>query len=376
LSGARLGVTVLLALGLTLVRGAPAEAEQASRLERMREQAREREARARDLEREAEVSLAGLEEADRRLTEARRELRSLQRRLRVAEQGVAAARDALERSNTELARLRAELEARLVAIYKWNAVGGRGAILHAQDVQQALFARRGLARVAEHDASLFDRYVKSRAEREARREDAEVAVEELREARRAFEGQEELARRETVERRNLVSLLRSRAARESKAAAELREAAARLERALSDLPRGARAPAGRGLARGGLPWPVAGPVRAGFGRQRDPEFGTETVRNGIEIQAERGVPVRAVAPGRVLFAGWFRGYGQVVILDHGDAKLTVSGYLEEVAVEAGEEVAGGQVIGQVGDTGSLRGPGLYFELRDAGRAVDPKRWLD
>jgi septal ring factor EnvC (AmiA/AmiB activator) len=107
----------------------------------------------------------------------------------------------------------------------------------------------------------------------------------------------------------------------------------------------------------------------------DPEFGTAVVRHGVEIEAERGAPVRAVADGRVLFAGWFRGYGQIVIIDHGERNLTVSGFLDEIAVGAGDAVRRGDAIGAVGDTGSLAGPGLYFEIRREGQPVDPAAWL-
>ncbi len=363
-------VSLLLALAITpLVR-----AEE--RVDQLRRGAQDREQRARSLLQEAEVSLAGLEAVDRRLAETRRELKALQRRSRAAEQGVTEARAELERSDAELAHLRGELEARLIALYKFDAAGGRASVLRAQDVQQAMFTVHGLARVAEQDAVLFERYRASRSERESRRAGAEAAFLELESTRRALSGQEELARQESVERRNLVSLLRARAARESRAALELREAALRLEQALRELPRSSTGPSGHGLVRGRVPRPVPGAIRQGFGRQLDPEFRTQTVRNGIEIQARRGSPVRAVGDGRVLFAGWFRGYGQVVILDHGQAKITVSGYLDEVQVEAGEPVAGGQVIGLVGDTGSLGSPGLYFELRDAGKPVDPRGWLE
>jgi septal ring factor EnvC (AmiA/AmiB activator) len=129
------------------------------------------------------------------------------------------------------------------------------------------------------------------------------------------------------------------------------------------------------VARHGLLPPVEGPVRAGFGRVVDPEFGTRTIRNGIEFEAPSGAPVWAPADGRVLFAGWFRGYGQIVILDHGSGSVTVSGYLDEVAVQVGASVRAGARIGSVGETGSLSGPGLYFEVRREGKPVDPLQWL-
>jgi murein DD-endopeptidase MepM/ murein hydrolase activator NlpD len=107
----------------------------------------------------------------------------------------------------------------------------------------------------------------------------------------------------------------------------------------------------------------------------DREFGTQTFRRGVDFDAPRGASVRAVAPGTVRFAGRFRGYGNLVILDHGEGWFTVSAHLDRVAVEVGERVDGGTVVGQVGDTGSLRGPVLYFEIRRGAEAVDPAEWL-
>ena len=83
----------------------------------------------------------------------------------------------------------------------------------------------------------------------------------------------------------------------------------------------------------------------------------------------------AVARGQVRYAGWFRGYGKIVILEHAQGYFTVSGHLEEWSVEVGEVLEAGEVLGRVGETGSLRGPGLYFELRKGRNPQDPALWL-
>ena len=77
----------------------------------------------------------------------------------------------------------------------------------------------------------------------------------------------------------------------------------------------------------------------------------------------------------MLFAGWFRGFGQLVIMDHGAGSVSVSGYLDELEAAAGDWVEEGQTIGRGGETGSISGPGLYFEIRHESRPVDPTRWL-
>jgi septal ring factor EnvC (AmiA/AmiB activator) len=107
----------------------------------------------------------------------------------------------------------------------------------------------------------------------------------------------------------------------------------------------------------------------------DPEFQTMTFRSGVDFAAGAGASVRSVAPGVVRFSGWFRGYGRIVIVDHGDAFHSISGHLDEIFVEVENPVEEGQALGTVGETGSLGGPSLYFELRRDGEPIDPVRWL-
>ncbi|MFQ5697829.1 MAG: murein hydrolase activator EnvC family protein [Myxococcota bacterium] len=235
--------------------------------------------------------------------------------------------------------------------------------------------RSGLERVVAQDRRLFARHRRARATLAAARARAESLVAELASARREVARREDRIRQRLAERRNRVALLRTRSTLERRAAKELRAAAARLSEALDSLPRGSPPGVGSGLVRGKVPPPVSGAVRLGFGRQHDPEFNTETLHNGVEIAADPGAPVAAVADGRVLFAGWFRGYGRIVILDHGRGDVTVSAHLDQLRVKAGDAVVQGDEIGTVGETGPLSGPGLYFEIRVDGKPVDPEQWL-
>lgn len=366
-----------------------AAADPGDRLEALRKQIEERETKARELGAQAEGYLGELEAVDRELAETRRGAKLLRGREREATRELETARKGADQAARALAATERGLDARLVALYKWNASGGIASLWSAGDFASFARRREGMARIVAQDRALFARHARERADFQARRRESEALLREVSDARREASSREERARQRLVERRNMVALLKTRAEREEKAAAELRDAAARLEDAIRRMaksaPKEARAPAvrtpgsavqGPGLARGATPRPVAGRMRAGFGRQIDPEFQTQTLRTGIEIAAAAGAPVQAVAPGRVLFAGWFRGYGQMVIVDHGAGDLSVSGYLDEVLVAAGDSVALGQPIGAVGETGSASGPGLYFEIRHDGKAVDPALWLE
>lgn len=133
--------------------------------------------------------------------------------------------------------------------------------------------------------------------------------------------------------------------------------------------------AGFGRLRGNLPRPVDGTIEVGFGPIVDPRFKTVIVQKGLDIRAEAGREVRAVAPGRVAHAGWFKGYGNLVIVDHGEGYHSLVAHLASMRTAMGEDVQAGVVLGTVGDTGSLKGPYLYFEIRERGRPIDPRPWL-
>ena len=345
------------------------------RLDDLRREIEAREARASELRSEAEGVLGELEAVDRELHQYRRSLRVLREREKVAERELVETRRRQKEAKGRQTEVQSHLESRLVALYKFHSTGGVPAFYSAKTFQGVLARRDALTRVVGEDERLFEQY--REAERAFQRSHAEAAalVSEIDATRREVAPREEKARQRHVERRNLVALLRTRADRERRVAAELREAAERLERMLSQGRGRADRSAGNGLEKGGLLRPAEGSVRLRFGRQIDPEFGTETVRSGIEIAAKPGSPVRAVAKGQVLFAGWFKGYGQIVILDHGAGDVSVSGYLAEVGVEPGSSVKRGGVIGEVGETGSLSGPGLYFEIRHDGKPVNPKGWF-
>ncbi len=360
---------------LCLAAAGVTRAQSATRLEQLRLEIEAREAKARDLGKQAQGYLGELEAVDRELTETRKSAKLLRAREREATEELAVARKGSDSAGRALAQTEKGLEARLVALYKWDVAGGQGSLWTASDFMSFTRRREGLARVVAEDRALFERHARARADFQASREKSEALLAEVSDARREAGGREQKARERLVQRRNLVASLRTRAAREEKAASELRSAAARLEETLRRMPTSAPAARGSGLARGRVPRPLAGKVRAGFGRQVDKEFKTQTLRTGIEIAAPAGSPVHAIASGRVLFAGWFRGYGQMVIVDHGSGDLSVSGYLDEIHVVAGDSVEGGQPIGSVGETGSASGPGLYFEIRHDGKAVDPQLWL-
>ena len=130
-----------------------------------------------------------------------------------------------------------------------------------------------------------------------------------------------------------------------------------------------------------LMWPVSGKIISKFGREYNNQLRTYIFRDGVKIAARRGTPVEAVKDGSVIYAGPFRSYGNVVILDHGGGFFTIYGFLSEIKAETGQDLSAGMVLGLSGsDTqGNATGSGadaLYFEVRIGTTAEDPELWLE
>jgi murein DD-endopeptidase MepM/ murein hydrolase activator NlpD len=126
-----------------------------------------------------------------------------------------------------------------------------------------------------------------------------------------------------------------------------------------------------------LDWPltISGQIASPFGSRVHPVFKTKSTHSGIDISAPSGTPVLSAGPGEVLYAGWQRGFGQVIIIDHGRDISTVYAHLDAMYVKEGAAVKSGTRIGAVGKTGTTTGYHLHFEVRVKADARDPLRYL-
>ncbi|MBS3920507.1 MAG: peptidoglycan DD-metalloendopeptidase family protein [Deltaproteobacteria bacterium] len=121
-----------------------------------------------------------------------------------------------------------------------------------------------------------------------------------------------------------------------------------------------------GMLKGKLRLPVQGKVVSLF---------KEREQNGIEIKASIGAPVRAILPGKVVYADWFKGFENLIIIDHGDGMLTISGNCSKLIKKRGDTVSEGEIIARVGNSESDRAPSFYFEIRHRGKPQDPLEWI-
>jgi septal ring factor EnvC (AmiA/AmiB activator) len=311
-------------------------------------------------EREERDLLELMEQIDRGLDRLREEVARAEQRATDAEAALRDADDRLRVVRKRLEGTRREMSHRAVALYKGGGAGPLRMLFASVDVQELLSKAAALLDVEAETARAL-----------AGRD----------EARERFEKRSLVLESERQEKRALLVAVRGDRSHERALLIELERAARALEETLvgmGDEPeRSLTTMDGAGFQRrrGRLAPPVPGRIEQRFGRVVDEDYQTAIFRSGVEISAGAGDSVRAVARGQVRFAGWFRGYGKIVILDHGDGYFTVSGHLSDIYVEVGESIGEGDTLGTVGETGSLSGPSLYFEVRQGGSPLDPADWL-
>jgi len=184
------------------------------------------------------------------------------------------------------------------------------------------------------------------------------------------------------EKAKLLARLRSEKELQIKRLEELKQASQRLQSLIEKLEKEktitspTNLPSGYPFSlKGKLDYPVKGEIITFFGQGEDPELAAPIFNKGIEISAPVGTPIKAVLAGTVIYSDWFRGYGNIIIIDHGAGLYTIFGHASKLLKKVGESVTPGEAIALVGDTGSFKGPCLYFEIRYHGQPLDPLAWL-
>jgi murein hydrolase activator len=335
-------------------------------------------ARIRALQREAEALVA---QESQLLVELRK--LELERQIKVEELG------AIERqqkdvrrqmedasARTDALRLiadadRPDAEARLVHLYKMGRAGYWRLLLDVDDMRSLGRVYRTAAAMTHLDRERIQSYqrtldalAKERETLQARSRQLASLEQQATRARAALD-------RAVQTRTALVASIDARRDLNAQWTSELEAAQRRLQTSIAQLD-------DTSLPfrpfQGALPWPARGPISSRFGRQPSSRFGTSIVKNGIEIGVAEAQPIRTVHEGVVAFADQFTGYGNLVIVEHGDGAFSLYGHLSTMQVQKGTQVAALAVLGRSGRNPNGV-PALYFELRVDGKPVDPLQWL-
>jgi len=289
----------------------------------------------------------------------------------VVEDDLAATQERIDELDGQLAKARKALAASLIGLYRLGRGGYLRLFLTVRSGGDLLSAVHWLRYLAWRDSHALERYRTLQARLDAEQQEQLIQ----RHKAQAWLSREEtrkrqLARLKRKQSRLLAETEREKAKLASRAQA-LSEKAKKLSRLLDSLYGRSKEPlAGTPIERfrGVLDWPAAGKVEVPFGPRVDPTYRTEVPHNGVDLETRAGEPVKAVYPGRVLFAAQFQGYGPTVVLLHPGGALTLYAGLRDLEVKKGDVVSLGQPLGSASGT-------LYFEIRVANRPQDPTTWL-
>ncbi|UCD19770.1 MAG: peptidoglycan DD-metalloendopeptidase family protein [candidate division WOR-3 bacterium] len=349
-----------------------------------------------------------LDQLKTKLTNVRQEIKNLEKRkvgtlarIEKIDEGInltikyideLTAQENLEKSKVaelekEIARLESKMRLkkddmrnRIVRLYKWKPFYKMNLLFSSKSLPQILASSHYLQLLAKDDQRAFFEFEHDWKRYLADKQLRNDLINTLEGRKRDKEDELATLNGERKKKSQILSQVAKQEDKKRSLEKELKSAQRKLEELIVSLEKQReKARAGADFLeanRGKLSWPCRGSVITNFGKVIHPKYNTTTKNNGIDISTNYGDNVYAVAPGKIVYADRFMGYGNLVLVDHLDGFYSLYGHLAEMLVNTGDEVTAGRIIGRVGESGSLSGPILHFELRKDGKPVDPLAYLD
>jgi murein hydrolase activator len=338
-----------------------------------------------------------LTQIEKNLKEKESALNHLNSELKTVESGVISTQKQIQIMLAELEKKRNEISKRVASLYKSGEMGNVRIFFSSGSIPEVLENRRYMRSVLEHDRALFQDYqnrlqhlkgLKESLEKEAERKERlsgkikakKLEIESEKSKKSAYLSQV------ISEKKNYQSSLKELQAnaRRLQTMVERLEARSRKSYTQKDekkklIPGDHRQPPvsdkGFGSQRGRLSLPVSGELVGRFGKHKHPEFNSYTFNNGITISSPMNTDIKSVYEGEVIFADRFKGYGNMLIIDHGGGYFTLYAHTSRINKKVGSTVHKNDVVANVGDSDSPNGSQLYFEIRYQGKPIDPGPWF-
>lgn len=334
---------------------------------------------------------------EKSLKEKENSLTQLKGELQVVESGVTITTRQIQEMLVELEKKKTQIARRVSSLYKAGEMGSVRIFFTSASIPEVLENRRYMKAVLEQDRKLFQDYQDRLRELQAMKESLEK--EALRKERLSEKIKTKKQEIETEKQRKAEYLTKVRLEKKGYQASlkELQANARRLQAMVERLEARSRksytqkdekkvlvpgkyaqpplSDKGFGAQRGRLSLPTKGQITSSFGKHKHPEFNSFTFNNGIAIAAPLNTDIRSVYDGEVIFADRFKGYGNMVIIDHGGGYFTLYAHAASIVKKVGATVHRNDVVARVGDSDSAAGAQLYFEIRYQGKPVDPGPWF-
>ena len=314
------------------------------------------------------------------------QLRAIQQELDTAEDEYETVNDQLEnteqhiKANVELSnRLTKKLEVqtktlhrRIRDIYKNGQVNYLDVLLGAKDFNDFVGRMDILKKILAYDNALIQGTKADRETLRKAKEQLEADRAKIVELRKLAAAKREQVAERRQERRGVLNAATYERETAERAYRELIETSRQIEQMIKRIQSGEK---NIGGSTGTMTWPAEGEITSPFGWRVHPIFGTQRLHTGIDIGADYGDAIRAADGGVVIHADWMGGYGNAVIIDHGNGISTLYAHNSQLLVDEGQTVAKGQTVARCGSTGYSTGPHLHFEVRQNGSPVNPLNYL-
>ncbi len=353
------------------------------RLEGVKKRITQEKAGISKVQRKEKSVLGALEKIDTELDRRNRRLKNISLRETSIIGDLQETEKSLLRVSYSLQERRKLLKKRAEALYKWQRGGSPFILLNGGLTIGDLMRRKHyLELMLAKDQALLGELLSDLDREKGLKDKLAKSRKSLDRERMTLVRAKAAIRKEKDKKRVILNKLRGERKVRIRALKELEQAAGRLQNMMDHIGRQMTEKSaqsfpweGFGALKGKLDYPIRGKVVGAFGITKHPEFSANLFRKGIDIEAPLGEEIKTVERGKVIFANRFSGYGKMMIVDHGKRYYTVYAHLLELLKQTGNSVAKGEPIALVGDSGSLKGARLYFEIRKDGKPLDPLPWF-
>jgi septal ring factor EnvC (AmiA/AmiB activator) len=325
-------------------------------------------------------TLAEMETINKQLKSVEADLRKYRRQLINTESQISKIEKEIAENKSDIEKYRRWIKIKLRAIYKYGYHSDIIMLfLNTDDISQIMRKVKFLQLFAAYENQILNRY-KDNIEKLNKQEKKLVSLKKrLIRNRENVKAEEDALENTKKKKKILLASVKKEEVVYKKMLKELKQASQKILEIIRESEKEQKAVtfAAKNFStlKGKLPWPVLGKIAIPYGSQKDPVFNTPLFRSGAYIQAHNSAVAKAIHTGKVVFAEWFKGYGQLVILNHGEGYHTLYGSLSEIFTHVGDIIKNKQAVGRVGTSGIMNSPGLYFELRYKGKPLDPSQWL-
>lgn len=359
--------------------------EENERLKRIEEQIKSVRNEINNLEKKESGYLETLHKIEKLLLATEKELQTIERDLELAHKEIKQAEDDFIIEKEKLKEKTRVLENKLREIYKHNRANYLVLLLSSENFSDFITRYRYLKNILSQDAKIISDIRQQMERIKNKKISLENREEILSLLKKAVEKEKENIEFSTKAKKSIITKINSQKTAHLKSLEELEQSSLEIKNIIEriyqkqkqrETPQKRESP---GITlkpkKGIFALPVQGKLISKYGRHKNTDFNTYTFNSGIDVSAPLGEVVRAAGLGEVIYTGSIKGYGQIIIIDHGGRTTTLYAHLSKILIDIGDKVKKGQILGQVGDSGGVSSPRLHFEVRVEGKPTDPMNWL-